>query len=76
MILFVIMFLSVIFVDNQDMFSNTAGTVLCQELIKSFDSISHRSLEQHYVVKMAIANSLKSLLVMSTTAKTAALEGK
>ncbi|KAK2169790.1 hypothetical protein LSH36_7g17006 [Paralvinella palmiformis] len=57
-----------------DLFNSSSGTVLCQELIKAYDVVCRRSLEQHYIVKMAVMNALKMLLHRTRTAKAAALE--
>ncbi len=55
--------------------SSSSGSVLCQALIKIYDGVSLRSQEQALPDKSLISDALKSLLVVSTTAKAVALEG-
>ena len=63
------------FTGDNDLFNRSSGGMLCQTLVKAYDVVCRRSLEQHYVIKMAVMNALKMLLHISSTAKAAALEG-
>ena len=51
------------------------GSQLCQALVKAYEAVGSRPLDQHHVVKTSVVNALKSLLATSFSAKAAALEG-
>ena len=61
---------------EENVLSSSSGAVLCQALVKIYDGVSLRTHEQALAEKMLIADALKSLLVVSSTAKIVALESK
>jgi hypothetical protein len=48
---------------------------LCHALVGALDAVLMKPPEQFFVVKAAVVNAMKSLLAVSSTAKSAALEG-
>ena len=61
--------------EDGDLFQNSSGTLICQALVKNYDSVVMKPLEQNYAIKLAVVNAVKSLLTLSVSAKMAALEG-
>jgi len=55
--------------------SSTGAAILCQALVKTFEVAILRPPE-FYVSKVKALNALKSILAISSSAKTAALEGE
>ena len=53
----------------------TSGSLLCRALVGAIDAVLTKSPEQFFVMKAAVVNAMKSLLAVSSTAKSAALEG-
>lgn len=62
--------------EEADIFSGCSGNFLGQALLKTFDTVLLKSLEQIYSVKVSVMNALKALLALSNTAKMTALESK
>lgn len=58
------------------MFPCSSGSLLCQALVKAYDSVALKPLEQLHLVKIPVINALKSLLAVSSSAKATALEGE
>ena len=56
--------------------SCTSGTLLCQVLIKTYDSVALKPLECFTTDKLSVFCALKGLLAVSHSAKTTALEGE
>jgi len=55
-----------------------SGSMLCRALVKCLDAVllKLQDHQQFFVMKATVINALKSLLAISATAKTTALEGK
>ena len=60
---------------SEGLLVGSSGSILCQALVKIFDSTSLRTQEQALPDKLLITDALKCLLAISTTAVTSALEG-
>ena len=60
--------------EDGDIFQNSSGNLICQALVKNYDSVVLKPLEQYYALKLAVVNALKSLLTLSVSAKMTALE--
>jgi len=54
-----------------------SGSLLCRALVKCFDAVllKPQDQQQYFVMKATVINALKSLLAISTAAKTTAIEG-
>ena len=52
----------------------SSGSTLCRALVKCLDSVLLKPHQQFFVMKATVINALKSLLAISATAKTTALE--
>ena len=59
-----------------DLFASSSGSVLCQTLIRTYDVVLVRPLDQCHTAKLACIGALKALLSLSMAAKMAALEGQ
>jgi len=53
----------------------TSGSLLCRALVGAIDVVLTKPPEQFFAMKAAVINAMKSLLAVSSTAKSAALEG-
>ena len=64
--------------DVEMMTTGPSGSMLCRALVKCLDSVllKPQDHQQFFVMKATVINALKSLLAISATAKTTALEGK
>ena len=63
------------FVDTEDIFESSSGSMLCSALVKTYDASQMKPLEQYYQLKLSVVGALKALLTISQTAKHTALEG-
>jgi len=56
----------------------TTGSLLCRALVRCYDAVvlKPQDQQQFFVMKATVINALKSLLAISATAKTTALERK
>jgi len=52
----------------------SSGSTLCRALVKCLDTVLLKPHQQFFAMKATVINALKSLLAISTTAKTTALE--
>lgn len=62
--------------DTGDLFASSSGSALCSALVKAYDTVLLKPLDQCYTAKLTCVSALKALLAVSTSAKMAALEGK
>jgi hypothetical protein len=53
----------------------SSGSQLCYALVKAYESVGSRPIDQYHVVKTTVMYALKALLAASTSAKARALEG-
>jgi hypothetical protein len=66
--------------DDEDVSSEqpaavSSGSLLCRALVGAIDAVLTKPPEQFFVMKAAVVNAMKSLLAVSSTAKSTALEG-
>ena len=66
--------MKIYFLDGTEL-EGTTGSLLCQSLVKAYDSVALKASDGAYTNKVMVINALKSLLALDASAKLTALEG-